>query len=921
MMKKFWQAFLCLLLVAGFFLSSAAAADLTIGNYTLISEQRVSRTEYNYTFKAVISNSGIDVNNVKATLTSTSPYTTVVEGSLFFGDVLSGQTVESSDTFIVKQNRRYPFDESALTWNFQYDLPPQTSVAIEAGLSVVNIPVGSSQNIAYVVTFNTNSNNTYTIDFEQYITPDTTGISLSTDFTPGWTTNTSNSWPVNETIQGLSVGSYEIATVATVAETGQTVEVKTIVNVLSGDDEPVLENLGSSPDAINATVSTEVLFTCMISNSDTPPTSFIVEEIDEFGNYVGDLGQLNDDGLLGDKLSNDNVFSGNFNIISSTPGKKYYRAKATYQSGPAIVYSDEYAIAVTNFPIGIQPADLSKVVIDPDSGDRILSNEILVTFVDGTDTDLIESIVSDIGGAIVGTSFGVQIFQINIPDSVDASGVYSVINNLLNYSEVESAEPINIGKIGAVTPSDTFFNLQWGLTKIRADEAWVVARGNVLIAILDTGVNYDHPDLDSKVIKGKNYITNNNDPKDDHSHGSHCAGIAASETNNSAGIAGVSWNSKILAVKVCDSGGDCPKSYVADGIKYAADNGAKIISLSLSYETDIAFTTIPSPLPPYFIIVPTDSELKKAVDYATNKGCLVVAAAGNDGNSWKNYPAGYTNVISVGNTTSTDTRQSDSCYGSWVDIAAPGTGIYSTVLNTDYGYKTGTSMSTPMVAGAAAVVWGKHPSWNAAQVRERLEKTAKPLPGLELGAGRLDLFEAVFNGSFEIDDLSEWSKTGTASSLSSLGSLVPVDRNGHKKRFGYVSTGPAADYVSSRLSQTLQIQNGVSSIPITFDYNFITEEYPEFVGSIYDDALTITLQTPSGNTVILATESVNGSSFSSIGGIDFPGGDNTVGMTGWKSSTVNVPVSEGAGKYQIFIEDAGDDIYDSVVLIDNIRFK
>jgi subtilisin family serine protease len=242
-------------------------------------------------------------------------------------------------------------------------------------------------------------------------------------------------------------------------------------------------------------------------------------------------------------------------------------------------------------------------------------------------------------------------------------------------------------------------------------------------------------------------------------------------------------------------------------------------------------------------------------------------------------------------------------------------------LSQNYDYACGTSMASPMVAGAAAVVWSKNPSWTAAQVEERLEKTAKPLPGLQLGAGRIDLFEAVFNGSFELDDLSEWTKSGTVSSLTSLGPLVPQDRNGHKNRMGYVSTGPSSDYVSSRLSQTFTIQSGVTSIPISFDYNFVTEEYPEWVGTIFDDKLLITLKTPSGNTVELARETVNTSSFTAIGGIDFPGGDNTVGMTGWKPKTVNVPVTEGEGTYEIFIQDAGDDIYDSVVLIDNIRFK
>ena len=101
----------------------------------------------------------------------------------------------------------------------------------------------------------------------------------------------------------------------------------------------------------------------------------------------------------------------------------------------------------------------------------------------------------------------------------------------------------------------------------------------------------------------------------------------------------------------------------------------------------------------------------------------------------------------------------------------------------------------------------------------------------------------------------------------------------------------------------------------------MTEEYPEWVGTIYDDAVTITLMTPSGSIHTLAVERVNSSSFTPIGGIDFPGGDNTVGWTGWKTAHKDIPVTEGSGTYKIFIRDAGDDIYDSAILIDNIKFK
>jgi hypothetical protein len=268
-------------------------------------------------------------------------------------------------------------------------------------------------------------------------------------------------------------------------------------------------------------------------------------------------------------------------------------------------------------------------------------------------------------------------------------------------------------------------------------------------------------------------------------------------------------------------------------------------------------------------------------------------------------------------------------YGPWVDIAAPGSGIYSTMptynvtLNNppynytqNYAYMSGTSMATPCVAGAAAVVWQKFPAWTAGAVASRLKKTAKPLPGLNLGSGRVDLFDAVFNGSFE-DGIKGWNTTGTATAIASLGPIKPIAGN----MMGMISSGPDSAQVESSMEQPIIIQAGVTSIPISFNYNFVTEEYPEWVNRGYNDNMRIELVTPSGSIITLATEDVDHSTYTLVSGIDFPGGDNTVGQTGWKNVSQTVTVTEGAGIYRLKVRDEGDGIYDSVVLIDNIRFK
>lgn len=312
--------------------------------------------------------------------------------------------------------------------------------------------------------------------------------------------------------------------------------------------------------------------------------------------------------------------------------------------------------------------------------------------------------------------------------------------------------------------------------------------------------------------------------------------------------------------------------------------------------------------------------MRNAVNYAVSKGALVVSTPANlsqvpaPGANF--YPGAYANVFCVGATTAADNRDSQNNFGAYVDIAAPGSSIYSTLQSGGYGFKTGVSMAAPAVSGAAAVVWGRFPSWTADQVRARLEKTAVPLPGLGLGSGRIDLFEAVFNSSFE-DGVNGWDVTGTAGAVANLGPLFPTNRD----NVGFASSGPDEAVVETAIGQSFTIQPGVTEFKLEFDYNFVTEEYPEFVGTEFNDNMRILLITPAGTEIELAYEDVNTSTFSPVGGIDFPGGDDTVGETGWKTVSQTIPVTAGPGTYRIVVRDEGDGIYDSNVLIDRIRFK
>ena len=797
-----------------------------------------------------------------------------------------------------------PFASMNFAQYFQHTVQAPLDLSLESGSDFITIVQGKSQNVASVLQLTNESGALVTVTNNTTVSP-LGGLAITDDYpAAGYSALVSTGFVLNQSFTGLQVGDYLVTNTTAIQGTSVFATDTIRVEVIPPGGNPVIQPLGSYPDGVQVGTSTTVLFTASITNHFAAPAELRLHAVNQGGEP--ELGKLRDDGTNGDLQANDGVYSGSFVVVGAAEGVLQYRAKAQFPGVPAERSSPVYSLIVTQLPTTVATSDFTKMVFDSVSQQSMLCDEVLVTFTAPKTDAEVQAFAGLFGAAVAGTVPGLGMYQLKIPNpACTASALLATINAMSSMGDVESAAPNLITNVQEVTPNDPRFGSQYGPQKVRADEAWVISRGGAVIAIVDTGVDYLHEDLAGKVIKGPDLVNNDNDPADDNGHGTHCAGIAAAWGDNGKGIAGIAWNSKVLAVKVANAQGNITFANGVAGIKASADQGSKIISCSWGYPPTILNT-----------VTAWLFGLEGAVNYATAKGALVVCAAGNEGSTAIRLPGRYASAFCVGSTNQSDGRSSFSNFGAPTDIAAPGTSILSCKNGGGYVDLSGTSMATPSIAGCAAVVWARFPAWSAGQVRQRLTATATPLPSLQLGAGRVDLFEAVFNGSFE-DDVAGWTSTGTSGSVPSLGPIKPTDGN----KMGFISSGPDATQIESTIEQSFVIQPGVTSFELTFDYDFVTEEYPEFVGTIFNDNMTIVLVPPGGAEVQLAYEDVNTSTFSLVSGINFPGGDDTVGRTGWKTVTKTIPVTSGPGTYKIRVRDEGDGIYDSNVLIDKIQFK
>ncbi len=438
-----------------------------------------------------------------------------------------------------------------------------------------------------------------------------------------------------------------------------------------------------------------------------------------------------------------------------------------------------------------------KITVDSILGElnkgKYVQGELLVKFKSGASKQTSQAIHQSLGAKLIKKSAILEnVERVKLPSGLS---IKDAIIQYMSNPDVEYASPIFIRKASGISklmPDDQFFRDQWALrntgkyaygTKgadIDATYAWRVSTGNygIVVAVIDTGIDYTHPDLASNLWRnnaecngtagvdddgngfiddctGWNFVTceewgdsgclypttGNNDPMDYYGHGTHVAGIIGAIGNNGVGVTGVMWRARIMPVRVLNQYGEGDDSDIAEGIKYAVDNGAKVINASLGgYGT--------SPV------------LEDAMNYAYSHGVLFVAAAGNESNNNDInpfYPASYSyaNIISVAATDQDDLRVQFSNFGySSVDVGAPGVYIISTVPTWwadyyGYGYLehfAGTSMAAPHVSGLAGLLYSYYVNFDYSQIKNMIMSYVDVLPSLDgwvFSRGRINAFSSM----------------------------------------------------------------------------------------------------------------------------------------------------------------------------------
>jgi thermitase len=483
------------------------------------------------------------------------------------------------------------------------------------------------------------------------------------------------------------------------------------------------------------------------------------------------------------------------------------------------------------------------------NANRVVAGQILVKFTPGTNGQAKADAHRQGGGRVQNeiADTGLQLVAVPAGDETGAINryrrnpnvVYAEPNFIRSVPEpVSGSKPTNHVPGTEPIPGDHMFKEQWALhntgqpfycpipvfpdfcfyvgtpdADIDAPEAWAISTGNAItVAVIDTGIDYTHPDLAGNYAGGIDYVTPDGDPMDDHGHGTHVSGTIAAAMNNltgtpaeEEGVVGVAPFARIRAYKVCDAAGNCSDFAIQQAIVQAVADGAKVINMSLGGAE-------------------RSQGLDDAVQLAWNAGVVIVAGAGNDGNTNLFYPAAFDHVISVGAFDEDHRRATFSNYGDWVDISAPGNVILSTYpMNACapstvpgdigcYNWLSGTSMATPHVSGAAALVWSRGDVTSNQQVVDILLNSADP-QGLD--PVRLDSW--TIHGGLNLHDAMGFGSTGLPAPrvTVSAGPTKPLEAGPTSGAFVLARDGDVSAALDVHFEMTGTATSGADYLPVS----------------------------------------------------------------------------------------------------------
>ncbi|MBI3771860.1 MAG: S8 family serine peptidase [Gammaproteobacteria bacterium] len=351
------------------------------------------------------------------------------------------------------------------------------------------------------------------------------------------------------------------------------------------------------------------------------------------------------------------------------------------------------------------------------------AHRLLVQPATGVDANQLSQVLTLHGAKSTKVIPQINVHVVELPAQADERAVAALLahNPKVKFAELDALQPPQL------TANDTYYSIAWHLPKIQAPLAWDSSLGaNVTVAIVDTGVQAAHPDLAGKVLSGWNVVSNSTDSSDPVGHGTGVAGTVGAASNNAKGVTSVAWNAMLLPVRVSNlADGSAYTSDIANGVVWAADHGARVANVSYG--------------------VSGSATVQSAGQYMHGKGGVIAVSAGNGGVYDATTPSDA--LLSVGATDSNDIIASFSTSGSFVDLSAPGVNIPSTNNAGSYSYWSGTSFSSPVVAGVAALVLAANPALSPAQVDNILITTADDLGAvgydMYYGAGRVNAAKAV----------------------------------------------------------------------------------------------------------------------------------------------------------------------------------